>query len=306
MRTRFIISLLFLSSIVTLSSGQAVPFLNYVSDARTAAMGNAGYVLPSAFAAQRNTAAVFQDTLHSMQVEASYLMWQPENADNKLINIGGYSTFNKISVSAGIHLNSMPAVQMTNDNGNLGDSFTPSEFSFELGLGYKINTEIAAGAAVRYLSSDLGGSQKASAVAADLSLLYSQTSYSIGVGLSNLGAKVNYGETEYSLPARANAGAAYYYLLTEKHSLTGVVDAAYQLVSDNTGLAGGIGVEYLYNNLFALRTGYHFEDEKIGASYATAGCGVHLSDISIDFAYVIASGDDIMSQTMLISLKWGI
>jgi len=304
MKKRFLISLLFLSGIVTLSSGQAVPFLNYVSDARTAAMGNAGYVLPSAFAAQRNTAAVFQDTLHSVGVEASYLMWQPENADNKLINIGGYSIFNKVSVSAGVHINSMPAVQMTSDNGNLGDSFTPSEYSFELGLGYKINAEIAAGAAVRYLSSDLGGSQKASAVAADISVLYSKKDYSVGLGLSNLGAKVNYGEAEYSLPSRVNAGAVYHYLLTEKHSLTGVVDAAYQLASNNTGLVGGIGAEYLYNNLFALRTGYHFEDENIGVSYATAGCGLHFSDISIGFAYVIAPNDDVMSQTMLVSLKW--
>jgi len=304
MRTRFLISLLFLTSFATLSSGQAVPFLNYVSDARAAAMGNAWYVLPSPFAAQRNTAAVFQDTLHPIGVAASYLLWQPQNADNKLINIGGYSTFNNFSVSAGVHFNSMPAVQITSDNGNVGDSFTPSEYSFELGFGYKINAEVAAGAALRYLGSDLGGTKKASAVTADVSFLYSKKSYSVGLGLSNLGTKVDYGSSKYSLPTRVNAGVAYHYLLTDKHLLTGVIDAAYQLVSNNTGLAGGIGAEYCYNNLFALRTGYHFEDEKIGASYATAGCGLHFSGIFIDFAYVVAPSDNVMSQTMLVSLKW--
>lgn len=304
MRTRFLVSLLFLTSIATLSSGQAVPFLNYVSDARIAAMGNSGYVLPSAFAAQRNTAAIFQDTLHPVGVSASYLLWQPQNADNKLINIGGYGTFNNLSVSAGMHFNSMPTVQLTSENGNVGDSFTPSEYSFELGFGYKINAGIAVGAAVRYLGSDLGGTKNASAVTADVSFLYSKENYSLGLGLSNLGTKVDYGSSKYSLPTRVNTGVAYHYHIADKHSLTGVIDADYQLASNNTGIAGGIGAEYLYNNLVALRTGYHFEDEKIGASYATAGCGLHLSGISVDFAYVIAPNDNVMSQTMLVSLKW--
>lgn len=304
MRKRFFISILFIIVIVKLSWGQAVPFLNYVSDGRTAAMGNAGYVLPSAFAAQRNTAAIFQDTLHSVRIAASYLLWQPQNANNKLINIGGYSTLNNFSISAGVHFNNMPAVEITSENDNIGDSFTPSEYSFDLGFGYKINTEIAAGAAVRYLGSDLGGTKKASAVAADVSFLYSKKSLSVGGGLSNLGTKADYGNSKYSLPTRANSGVAYRYVVTDKHSLTGVVDAAYQLASNNTGLAGGIGAEYTYNNLFALRTGYHIEDEKIGASYATTGCGLYFSGISVDFAYIIAPNDNVMGQTMLVSLKW--
>ncbi|SHE70604.1 hypothetical protein SAMN05444274_102158 [Mariniphaga anaerophila] len=305
MRKRFFISILFLTTFATLSFGQAVPFLNYMSDTRTAAMGNAGYVLQSAFAAQRNTAAIFQDTLHPVAISASYLLWQPEDANNKLINIGGYTTFNKLAIAAGVHFNNMPEVEKTSDNGNVTGSFTPSEYALELGFGYKINTEIVAGVAVRYLGSDLGGTSKASAVATDLSVLYNKRSVSVGVGLSNLGTKPDYGNSTYNLPTRAKTGFGYHYTVSDKHSFTGVLDAAYQLSSNNTGIAGGIGAEYEYNNLLSLRTGYHFEDEKIGASYATAGCGIHFSGIAVDFAYVIAPTDNVMSKTMLFSLKWG-
>ncbi|MFV0267788.1 MAG: PorV/PorQ family protein [Draconibacterium sp.] len=305
MRKRFFISILFLTIIVRQASGQAVPFLNYMSDPRTAGMGNAGYVLSSAFAAQRNTAAVFQDTLRPTEIAVSYLLWQPQNANNKLVNIGGYTRFKNFSIAAGARFNNMPAVEKTGDNGNVIGTFSPSEYALELGLGYKISSKVAAGATVRYLGSDLGGTKKASALAADVSLLYSKESLSVGLGFSNLGTKTDYGNSKYSLPTRSNTGVAYNYSIAGKHSLTGVLDAAYQLSPDNTGLAGGIGAEYAYDKLLFLRTGYHFEDEKIGASYGTAGCGVHFSGFSVDFAYILAPSDNVMNQTLLVSLKWG-
>ncbi|MFC0877366.1 PorV/PorQ family protein [Saccharicrinis sp. FJH2] len=304
MRIRFFTSILFLTIIVTQSSGQAVPFLNYVADARPAAMGNAGYVLPSAFAAQRNISAIFQDALHPVGIAASYMLWQPQNANNKLVNIGGYSAFNNFGIAAGIHFNNMPDVEQTDDNGYVSGTFSPSEYALELGVGYKINSKLAAGGVVRYLGSDLGGIKKASAVAFDVSFLYSNNSLSAGLGLSNLGTKADYGNSKYSLPTRVNTGLAYHYVAANRHVLTGVVDANYQIVSGSTGLGGGIGGEYVYNSLLALRTGYHFENEKIGASYATVGCGLHFSGISIDFAYMIPPDNNVMSQTLLVSLKW--
>jgi hypothetical protein len=304
MKKRFFISILFIVNIVMLSSGQAVPFLNYMSDPRTAALGNSGYVLPSAFAAQRNTSAILQDTLHPIEVAVSYLLWQPQNANNKVVNAGGYTTFKKIGIAAGVHFNNMPAVEKTDGNGNVTGSFSPSEYALELGFGYKIKAGVAAGATVRYLGSDIGGTKKASAVAADISILYNNKNLSAGLGLSNLGGKIDYGNSKYNLPTRINTGAAYRHSVTNKHLLTGVIDAAYQLSPNNTGLAGGIGAEYAYNNLLALRTGYHFENEKIGASYTTVGCGVHFLGFSVDFAYIIAQNDNPMAQTMIVSLKW--
>lgn len=49
-----------------------------------------------------------------------------------------------------------------------------------------------------------------------------------------------------------------------------------------------LDLEYTFHNLISLRTGYRFEDEKIGVSYPTIGCGIHF-----------------MYQTMLVLLKLG-
>ncbi|MDR0547464.1 MAG: hypothetical protein LBG77_07790, partial [Dysgonamonadaceae bacterium] len=59
---------------------------------------------------------------------------------------------------------------------------------------------------------------------------------------------------------------------------------------------------YTYNKLVSVRTGYHFESHQIGSSYATFGCGVHFSGFMLDFAYLMAGGNNPMRQTMIFSL----
>lgn len=51
----------------------------------------------------------------------------------------------------------------------------------------------------------------------------------------------------------------------------------------------GTGVEYWYNNLFALRGGYYFEHRDNGARrFATVGTGLRYGNAEVDFSYLIA------------------
>jgi hypothetical protein len=304
MKKRFFIGILLITSFISSSFGQAVPFLNAFSDTRTAAMGNAGYALPSPFGAHRNTAAIIADNAPTTAVAISYLLWQPQNANTSLLNAGGYTQFKNWGLAAGFRSNSLPTIEKTDEQGNVTGTFSPSEYVAEVGLGCKINSLLSAGAAFRYLSSDMGGEKKGIAMAADISMLYSNGNISAGIGISNIGSKITYDLTEYVLPARLNAGGAYRYSIDDKHALTGIADAAYQLSSGYTGLAVGIGAEYTYNHLLSMRTGYHLENSAMGASYATLGCGVHLSAFEFGFACIIAGNNHVMRQTMMFSLKW--
>jgi long-subunit fatty acid transport protein len=49
----------------------------------------------------------------------------------------------------------------------------------------------------------------------------------------------------------------------------------------------GVGAEYWYNNLFALRGGYYYEDPENGdRKYITFGAGLRYNSFGIDFSYI--------------------
>ncbi|MDX1671669.1 MAG: type IX secretion system outer membrane channel protein PorV [Balneolaceae bacterium] len=51
----------------------------------------------------------------------------------------------------------------------------------------------------------------------------------------------------------------------------------------------GTGIEYWYNNLFAVRTGYYFEDQHNGnRKFITLGAGLRYNIFGVDFSYIAA------------------
>ncbi|MFK7849296.1 MAG: type IX secretion system outer membrane channel protein PorV [Rhodothermales bacterium] len=66
----------------------------------------------------------------------------------------------------------------------------------------------------------------------------------------------------------------------------------------------GAGLEYWYNNLFALRTGYFYENPYNGnRKFLTLGAGIRYNIIGVDFSYIYAvSEDSPLANTMRFSL----
>jgi hypothetical protein len=67
-----------------------------------------------------------------------------------------------------------------------------------------------------------------------------------------------------------------------------------------------VGIEYLYNNIFALRTGYFYESKnKGGRQYFTIGMGVKYSIINIDGSYLIPTAiNNPLQRTWRISISF--
>lgn len=68
----------------------------------------------------------------------------------------------------------------------------------------------------------------------------------------------------------------------------------------------GLGAEYIYNDKFALRAGYHHESENKGnRKYFTVGAGFRMSVFSLDAGYVIATAkSNPLDQTLRFSLTF--
>ena len=67
-----------------------------------------------------------------------------------------------------------------------------------------------------------------------------------------------------------------------------------------------VGAEYVYNDKFALRAGYHHESETKGnRKYFAVGAGFKMSVFSLDAGYVIATAkSNPLDQTLRFSLTF--
>ncbi|RFZ91862.1 hypothetical protein D0C36_10455 [Mucilaginibacter conchicola] len=154
--------------------------------------------------------------------------------------------------------------------------------------------------------------------------------FSFGTNISNIGTKINYADNgpSYFLPTNLKFGVANAWKLDSLNKFTVALDFNKLLVptppirdaqgnivkghDDNVSVPAGIfqsfgdapggfseelkeftlspAVEYMYNNMFALRAGYFYENpQKGGRHYLTTGFGLKYKDYRFDFAYLMAS-----------------
>ena len=68
----------------------------------------------------------------------------------------------------------------------------------------------------------------------------------------------------------------------------------------------GVGAEYVYNDKFALRAGYHHESQNKGnRKYFTVGAGFKMNVFSLDAAYVVATAkSNPLDQTLRFTLSF--
>lgn len=139
----------------------------------------------------------------------------------------------------------------------------------------------------------------------------------LGASISNIGGKIAYTENEDKsfLPTNLKVGTALKYNLDAYNTLTLVVDANKLLVPSpgadtDQSVVSGIfssfadaeggaaeelkevnisgGVEYWYNELFAARVGYFYENpDKGGRQYLSTGLGIRYQKFGLDAAYLI-------------------
>lgn len=151
------------------------------------------------------------------------------------------------------------------------------------------------------------------------------STFSAAAVISNLGSKISYTATRRDfIPTNLGLGAAYTYKIDPYNKITAAADINKLLVpgpestTDSLGnvtyfypdkssisglfssfgdpmglkrLSAGLGVEYWYQDQFAARAGYYYEDKDNGnRKYFTIGVGVRYTALNLNVAYLVPSG----------------
>ncbi|WMN12671.1 type IX secretion system outer membrane channel protein PorV [Marivirga salinae] len=178
-----------------------------------------------------------------------------------------------------------------------------------------------------YTNNNTSSPSPATALGVDLGVFYTKellfsgrdSEFSSGLQIANISNKVSYSgdDNEQFLPINMKIGTAFTTSLDAYNKLTIALDFNKLMVptpieGDTTnatlleGMFGSFsdapggfqeemreisissGIEYTYNNVFAVRTGYFYEHfTKGGRQYFTAGVGFRYQVLGLDFSYLI-------------------
>lgn len=205
-----------------------------------------------------------------------------------------------------------------------------------------IHSSLATGAA------NTGDVKPGTAVAGDMGVYYTRnfeqnegksSNFSAGAVLSNLGSRISYSSTRRDfIPTNLGIGAAYTYTMDEYNKVTiaadvnkllvpapeqdtagkyfypdkSVISGVFSSFSDPAGvkrLNASVGAEYWYQDQFAVRGGYYYENKDNGdRRYFTCGVGVRYTVFNLNVAYLVPSGSGInrnpLSNTVRFSLMF--
>jgi hypothetical protein len=291
-----------LSALLAFNAGaQTCSFLNLPTDARSAGM--AGNTVSMSASALNPAASLFSADRASFG--ASYMMWQPKYADMKTLNVGGYFNVNsKLAFSAG-YIDAIHSQQtLYDDNGSSKGTFTPSESSFRLGVAYKITDFLALAVTGKMAISDIGTGTEGKAFAGDASVIFRKDGLTAAAGVDNIGSKMSYGTTNYSLPMRIKGGAGYDFT-ADVHHISANAEAGYipaQVSGGKSDFYAGAGLEYCYDNIVSARAGYHFDALK--ASFISVGVGVRFFGVGLDGFYLISGGNSPVGGSAGLALSY--
>ncbi len=282
--------------------GQAVQSINDPVDVRSLGMGNSGLALPgSAYSVFSNTASL---SLNDNTWGAGYTfgLWTPQSfMKDSRHALAGYYKFGKHTVTAGVRYY-MSKPEGANNSGVPDGTINAFDMIGDLGYAYALNEYMGVSATVRYINSKLTDAPEANsgtAFAGDLGFYFRRNGLNAALSVSNFGTKINYGDADQTLGSWIKAGAGYILPMGEKHQLTGSLQLGYQVTGEGY-FNGGIGVEYMFNNLVAARFGYNLLSGADDSNYATAGLGFNFKGFSLNAAYLLGGFID---GTLMLGLE---
>ena len=334
-------------------------------DARAAGMGDVGAATDPDVNSQYWNPAKYPFCISRAGVALNYTPWLRQLVnDMDLAYLAGYYRIGDYSaVSASLRYFSLGEVNMSEEVG--GMTISPYEMSVDVAYSLMLSEKFSIAAAVRWIYSDItydytDDTTPGSAFGADLALYYQdyimlgerECQLGLGLNISNIGSKINFGSDENSefIPTNMRLGASLMVPVDEYNRFTIAADANKMLVPtyplqedgestedyqqrvqkdyyDISSISGifksfgdapggfkeelqeirwSVGAEYVYNDKFSLRAGYHHESENKGnRKYFTFRAGFRMSAFSLDCGYVWATAkSNPLDQTLRFTLAF--
>ena len=217
-------------------------------DARAAGMGDAGVATDPDVVSQYWNPAKYPFTISRAGVALNYTPWLRQLvSDMDLAYLAGYYRIGDYSaISGSLRYFSLGEVYTSSSmDGGSDMTINPYEMSVDLGYSLMLSETFSLGAAVRWIYSDLTydyteDTSPGSAFAADLSLYYQnylnlgsrECQLGLGMNISNIGSKINFGGSDNSefIPTNLRLGASLMIPIDEYNRFTIAADANKLLV----------------------------------------------------------------------------
>lgn len=196
----------------------AAQFPELTPDVRGVGMGNSGVAATAnAFSIYRNAAKSIFST-QKAEIGYSFTPWLRElSKGSNLHGVAGYWNLDeKQGITAGFRWFNHSETNIWDKEGNDAGTFTPKNWSVDVGYARKLTDDLSVGATARFIRSDMSGLDKddvANAVAFDLGLYYrrnfenwEQSQWAVGLQASNFGTKIDYGYGKYDQASKVAAG----------------------------------------------------------------------------------------------------
>lgn len=199
----------------------AIVSQSIASDARAAGMGDIGAATDPDVNSQSWNPAKYPFTISRAGLAINYTPWLRQLVnDIALLNATGYVRIGDYQAVSG-SLRYFSLGDVSADNGNM--TVKPYELSVDVAYSRMLSEKFSAAVALRYMYSDLSGhyddnTTPGSAFAADIACYYNnyvmmgnrECQLGIGLNISNIGTKINYGEDySYFIPTNLRLGFNY-------------------------------------------------------------------------------------------------
>ena len=217
-------------------------------DARAAGMGDVGVATDPDVVSQYWNPAKYPFTISRAGVALNYTPWLRQLvSDMDLAYLAGYYRIGDYSaISGSLRYFSLGEVYTSSSmDGGSDMTINPYEMSLDVGYSLMLSETFSLGAAVRWIYSDLTydyteDTSPGSAFAADLSLYYQnylnlgsrECQLGLGMNISNIGSKINFGGSDNSefIPTNLRLGASLMIPIDEYNRFTIAADANKLLV----------------------------------------------------------------------------
>ncbi len=168
--------------------------------------------------------------------------------------------------------------------GSDGTTFGASSYMFGLTYARALTDRFSFGGTVKWIQEYLDD-VSSSTPAADIGAYYNTgfRSLRIGFAITNFGPDAKFITEDAQIPINFHFGLAYDFLEAYPHNLVLALDGSHP--NDNVERYD-VGMEYAYNDMFFLRSGYQFEYD--AQSYAFGGGAkipLGFSTTALDYAY---------------------
>ncbi|MGL2992759.1 type IX secretion system outer membrane channel protein PorV [Flavobacterium sp. TSSA_36] len=306
-----------------------VPFLRIASDARAAGMGDTGVATATDVFSQQWNAAKYPFSEDKFGVGISYTPYLTSlTNDMALVSANFFNKINDRSTfGVGLRYFGMGEVVFRSNENDPGRVVNPNELALEGSYALKLSNSFAMAVSGRYIRSDLklqeqfDNAKVASSFAVDLGGFYQSNEFSLkgiqsrwraGFNLSNLGSKLNYSDAnnnESVLPSNLAVGTGIDFIFDTASTLGATLEFNKLLTKGAKGITTGIGIEYVYQNVFALRTGYFNDvDTMYAVNYFTFGGGFTIKKLKIDLSYLASTSkhSSPLDNTLRFSLSFNI